>query len=103
MCNLSGLINIEIIVDPNLNLIFGPLFMVLFWWWTESLGRKMDIIITILALWFIPITISITELYAHRTGMSQTDLVIVYPGYWVYLIITTIVLIPATMVFKQKG
>ena len=102
MFSLVSLINIEIILNPNLNLIFGPMFLVLVWSWTESLGRTMDIIVTVLSLWFLPVVISITELYAHRTGMLTTDLIIVYPGYWIYLVIATIVVIPATLVFKAE-
>lgn len=103
MCSLASLINIEIILNPNLNLITAPLLLALFWSWTESLGHKMDIIIAVCSVWFIPITVSITELYAHHTGMLTTDLIIVYPGYWIYLVIATIVVIPATLVFKTKG
>ena len=63
----------------------------------------MDIVVTAFSLWFIPIMITITELYAHSAGVVTTDLIIVHPGYWVYLVITTIVVIPATLVFKTKG
>lgn len=103
MCSVSSLINTEVILDPNLNLIAAPLFLTLIWLWTESLGRTMDIVITVFSLWFIPIVITMTELYAHHTGMLTTDLIIVYPGYWIYLVIATIVVIPATLVFKTKG
>ena len=89
--------------NVNLHLIFGPLFLALIWSWTESLGHKMDIIIAVCSIWFIPITISITELYAHNAGVVTTELIIVHPGYWVYLVIATIVVIPATLVFKTKG
>ena len=100
MCSLASLINIEIIMNPNLNLITAPLLLALFWSWTKSLGRTMDIVITVCSVWFIPITISITELYAHSAGVVTTDLIIVYPGYWIYLVIATIVVIPAVLVFK---
>lgn len=100
MCSLISLINIEIILNPNFNLITATLLLALFWSWTESLGRTMDIIITVCSLWFLPVTISITELYAHHTGMLTTDLIIVHPGYWVYLVIATIVVTPAVLVFK---
>lgn len=101
MCSLLSLIDIErIMSNVNLHLITAPLLLALFWSWTESLGHKMDIVITVFSLWFIPITISITELYVHRTGMLTTDLIIVYPGYWIYLVIATIIVVPATMVFK---
>lgn len=103
MFSLVSLINIEIILNPNLNLIFGPLFLALIWSWTKSLGRTMDIVITVFSLWFIPIVITITELYAHHAGVVTTDLIIVYPGYWVCLVIATIVITPATLVFKTKG
>ena len=101
MCNLLSLIDIErIMSNVNLHLIAAPLFLALIWSWSKSLGRTMDIVITVFSLWFIPIVISITELYAHSAGVVTTDLIIVYPGYWVYLVITTIVVIPAVLVFK---
>lgn len=104
MCNLLSLIDIErIMSNVNLHLITAPLLLALFWSWTKSLGRTMDIVITVFSLWFIPIVITMTELYAHHTGMLTTDLIIVYPGYWIYLVIATIVVIPATLVFKTKG
>lgn len=102
MFSLVSLINIEIILDPNLNLIFGPLFLVLVWSWTESLGRTMDIIVTVLSLWFLPVVISITELYIDHKDVSEINLVIVHPGYWMYLIIATIVITPGVLVFKAK-
>jgi len=100
MFSLISLINTEIILNPNLNLITAPLLLALFWSWTESLGRTMDIVITVFSLWFIPIVITITELYAHHAGVVTTDLIIVYPGYWVCLVIATIVITPAVLVFK---
>lgn len=104
MCSLLDLIDFErIMSNTNLHLITAPLLLALFWSWTKSLGRTMDIVITVFSLWFIPITISITELYAHSAGVVTTDLIIVYPGYWIYLVIATIFVIPATMVFKTKG
>lgn len=104
MCSLLNLIDIErIMSNVNLNLITAPLLLALFWSWTESLGRTMDIIIAVCSVWFIPIMITITELYAHSAGVVTTDLIIVHPGYWVYLVIATIVVIPATLVFKTKG
>lgn len=102
MCNLLSLIDIErIMSNSNLHLIAAPLFLALIWSWTKSLGRTMDIVITVFSLWFLPITISITELYAHNMDMSIIDLVIVYPGYWVYLVIATMVITPAVLVFKE--
>lgn len=101
MCNLLSLIDIErIMSNSNLHLIAAPLFLVLIWSWTKSLGRTMDIVITVFSMWFLPITISITELCAHRSGVVTTDLVIVHPGYWVYLVIATIIITPAVLVFK---
>lgn len=101
MCSLLSLIDFErIMSNANLHLISAPLLLALFWSWTESLGHKMDIVITIFSLWFIPIVITITELYAHHTGVVTTDLIIVYPGYWVYLILATLVITPAVLVFK---
>ena len=102
MYNLLSLIDIErIMSNVNLHLIVAPLFLALMWSWTKSLGCTMDIVITVFSLWFIPITISITELYAHRAGVVTTDLIIVYPGYWVYLVIATMVITPAVLVFKE--
>lgn len=104
MCSLLSLIDIErIMSNVNLHLIFGPLFLALIWSWSKSLGRTMDIVVTVFSLWFIPIIITITELYAHSAGVVTTDLIIVHPGYWVYLVIATIVITPATLVFKTKG
>nr|DAV36719.1 MAG TPA: Magnesium transport protein CorA protein, ion channel, magnesium [Caudoviricetes sp.] len=104
MCNLLSLIDIErIMSNSNLHLIAAPLFLALIWSWTKSLGRTMDIVITVFSLWFIPITILITELYLNHKDVSEINLVIVYPGYWVYLVIATIVVIPAVLVFKTKG
>ena len=103
MFSLVSLINIEIILNPNLNLIFGPLFLALVWSWTESLGRTMDIIVTVFSLWFLPVAILITELYINHKDVSEINLVIVPPGYWIYLVIATIVVIPATLIFKTKG
>lgn len=101
MCSLLSLIDFErIMSDVNLHLISAPLFLALIWSWTKSLGRTMDIVITVFSLWFIPITISITELYGHRSGVVTTDLIIVHPGYWIYLVIATIVVIPAVLAFK---
>lgn len=101
MCSLFSLLDIErIMSNVNLHLIFGPLFLALIWSWSKSLGRTMDIVITVFSLWFLPIVITITELYAHRAGVVTTDLIIVHSGYWVYLVVATIVVIPATMVFK---
>lgn len=101
MCNLLSLIDIErIMSNVNLHLITAPLLLALFWSWTESLGHKMDIVITVFSLWFIPVVITITELYAHHAGVVTTDLIIVHPGYWVYLVIATIIVIPAVLVFK---
>ena len=101
MCSLFSLLDIErIMSNVNLHLITAPLLLALFWSWTESLGHKMDIIIAVCSVWFIPITISITELYVHRTDMLTTDLIIVYPGYWIYLVIATIIVVPAVLVFK---
>ena len=101
MCNLLSLIDFErIMSNVNLHLISAPLFLALIWSWTKSLGHTLDIVITVFSLWFIPITISITELYGHHAGVVTTDLIIVYPGYWVYLVIATIVVVPAVLVFK---
>lgn len=101
MCSLFSLLDIErIMSNVNLHLITAPLLLALFWSWSKSLGRTMDIIITVCSLWFLPVTISITELYAHHTGMLTTDLIIVHSGYWVYLIVATIVVVPAVLVFK---
>ena len=90
-------------MNPNLNLIFGPLFLALVWSWTKSLGRTMDIIVTVFSLWFLPVVILITELYINHKDVSEINLVIVHPGYWVYLVIATIIVIPAVLVFKGDG
>lgn len=104
MCSLLSLIDIErIMSNVNLHLITAPLLLALFWSWTKSLGRTMDIVIAVCSVWFIPITISITELYVHSAGVVTTDLIIVHPGYWVYLVIATIVITPAVLVFKGDG
>lgn len=104
MCSLLNLIDIErIMSNVNLHLIVAPLVLALMWSWSKSLGCTMDIVVTVFSLWFIPIMITITELYAHSAGVVTTDLIIVHPGYWVYLVIATIVVIPATLVFKTKG
>lgn len=100
MCSLLSLIDIEIILNPNLNLITAPLLLALFWSWTESLGRTTDIIVTVFSLWFLPVVISITELYVDHKDVSEINLVVVHPGYWIYLVIATIVAIPAVLVFK---
>lgn len=101
MCSLFSLLDIErIMSNVNPHLIFGPLFLALIWSWSKSLGRTMDIVITVFSLWFIPIVITITELYAHHAGVVTTDLIIVYPGYWIYLVIATIIVVPAVLVFK---
>lgn len=104
MCSLFSLLDIErIMSNVNLHLIFGPLFLALIWSWSKSLGRTTDIVITVFSLWFLPIVITITELYVDHKDVSELNLVVAHPGYWVYLVIVTIVAIPATMVFKTKG
>ena len=101
MCNLLSLIDIErVMSNVNLNLITAPLFLALIWSWTKSLGCTMDIVITVFSIWFLPITILITELYLNHKDVSEINLVIVYPGYWVYLVIATIIITPAVLVFK---
>ena len=70
MCSLLDLIDFErIMSNVNLHLITAPLLLALFWSWTKSLGRTMDIVITVFSWWFIPIVITITELYAHHAGV----------------------------------
>lgn len=101
MCNLLSLIDIErIMSNSNLHLITAPLFLALIWSWTKPLGLTIDIIMTVCSMWFVPITFTITELYINHKDVSEINLVIVHPGYWVYLVIATIIVIPAVLVFK---
>lgn len=84
------------IIDQNLVFIIGP-GLILSVWWLEGLECEkywVDIVCSICSYWILPITITIADNYHYHMDPGHTKLWIYNSGYWAYMIIITITIIP---------
>ena len=96
------------IIDQILVFIIGPC-LILSVWWTEISEdfeiRKYstDIVGSVCSFWMLPIAITIADNYHYHMDPEHTKLWIYNSGYWAYMIIITITVIPIMVSIRKKG
>ena len=96
------------IFDQTLVFIIGPGLLLLVWWTeiSETLEIKkhgVDIVGSVCSFWMLPIAITIADNYHYHTDPGHTKLWIYNSGYWAYMIIITITVIPISVSLRKKG
>lgn len=93
------------IVDQTLVFIIGPSLLLLVWWTEISESDKywVDIVGSICSFWMLPIAIVKADNYHYHMDPEHTKLWIYNSGYWAYMIIITITVIPIIVSLRKKG
>lgn len=87
------------IIDQILVFIIGPSLLLSVWWTeiSETFEIKKysaDIVGSICSFWMLPIAIAIADNYHYHIDPGHTNLWIYNSGYWAYMTIVTITVIP---------
>lgn len=93
------------IIDQILVFIIGP-SLILSVWWLEGLECEkywVDIVCSICSFWMSPIAITIVDNYHYHMDPEHTKLWIYNSGYWAYMIIITITIIPVIVSLRKDN
>lgn len=96
------------IIDQILVFIIGP-GLILSVWWTEISEdfeiRKYstDIVGSICSFWILPLAIVIADNYRYHMDPEHTKLWIYNSGYWAYMVIITITVIPVIVSLRKDN
>lgn len=93
------------IIDQILVFIIGP-GLLLSVWWTETLEIKkhgVDIVGSVCSFWMLPLAIVIADNYRYHMDPEHTKLWIYNSGYWAYMVIITITVIPVIVSLRKDN